>query len=82
MPTLLRFNGLRVVIYPNDHRPAHVHVIGPDGEAVFILNAPDGPVALRESVGFRLAEIQRIETALNGHLIDLQAAWDHIHGDN
>lgn len=80
MPTLLRFNGLRVVIYPNDHRPAHVHVIGPDGEAVFILNAPVGPVALRESVGFRLADIQRIETVLNGHLSDLQAAWDDIHG--
>jgi len=28
MPTVLRFEGLRVVIYPNDHRPAHVHVIG------------------------------------------------------
>lgn len=28
---------LRVAIYPNDHRPAHVHVIG-DGEAVFVLN--------------------------------------------
>ncbi|WHZ20694.1 MAG: hypothetical protein OJF55_002843 [Rhodanobacteraceae bacterium] len=28
MPTILRLGGLRVVIYPNDHRPAHVHVIG------------------------------------------------------
>jgi hypothetical protein len=26
MPTVHRFDGLRVVIYPNDHRPAHVHV--------------------------------------------------------
>src|SRR3546814_10225859 len=25
MPTVLRIDGLRVVIYPNDHRPAHVH---------------------------------------------------------
>ena len=82
MPTLLRFNGLRVVIYPNDHRPAHVHVIGPDSEAVFILNAPDCPVTLRESVGFRLAEIQRIEKVLNGHLNELQATWDRIHGDD
>ena len=82
MPTVLRFNGLRVVIYPNDHRPAHVHIIGPDREAVFILNAPDGPVALRESVGFRLAEIQRIEKVLNGHLNELQAAWDRNHGDD
>ena len=29
MPTVLRIGGLRVVIYPNDHPPAHVHVLGP-----------------------------------------------------
>lgn len=82
MLTVVRFNGLRAVIYPNDHQPAHVHVIGPNCEAIFLLNAPDGPVALRESVGFRLAEVQRIETTLNGHLNDLQAAWDDIYGDD
>jgi hypothetical protein len=43
MPTVLRIGGLRVAIYPNDHRPAHVHVVG-DGEAVFLLNRPDGPI--------------------------------------
>jgi hypothetical protein len=32
MPTILRKNGLRVVIYPNDHLPSHVHVIKGDGE--------------------------------------------------
>ena len=51
MPTVSRLGSLRVVVYPNDHRPAHVHVIGPDGEAVFILNCPEGPVSLRESSG-------------------------------
>src|SRR3546814_9759519 len=51
MPTVLRIDGLRVVIYPNDHRPAHVHVKGADGEAVFILHCTDGPPELRESYG-------------------------------
>ncbi|MBA4152583.1 MAG: hypothetical protein C0509_08480, partial [Acinetobacter sp.] len=37
MPTVLRWGGLRVAIYPNDHRPAHVHVIGAGREAVFRL---------------------------------------------
>ncbi|PZR07749.1 MAG: DUF4160 domain-containing protein, partial [Azospirillum brasilense] len=32
MVTVLRVHGLRVVIYANDHDPAHVHVFG-DGEA-------------------------------------------------
>jgi hypothetical protein len=30
--TVLRAEGLRVVIFVNDHQPAHVHVFG-DGEA-------------------------------------------------
>jgi hypothetical protein len=29
MPTVLRIGSLRVVIYPNDHPPAHVYVLGP-----------------------------------------------------
>jgi Domain of unknown function (DUF4160) len=33
MPTILRFRGLRVMIYSYDHRPPHVHVIGPGAEA-------------------------------------------------
>lgn len=48
MPTVLRIDGLRVVIYPNDHRPAHVHVIGRRCEALFFLRCPDGPPELRE----------------------------------
>ena len=52
MPTVLRIGNLRVAIYPNDHRPAHVHVIGPEHEALFYLNCPEGPVSLRENYGF------------------------------
>ena len=48
MPTVLRLDGLRVRIYVDDHRPAHIHVIAADGEAVFVLNCPDGPPELRE----------------------------------
>ena len=33
-PTVFGFEGLRFVIYPNDHRPAHVHVMGRGCEAV------------------------------------------------
>jgi len=43
MPTALTIFGLRVVIYPNDHRPAHVHIIGNGCEAVFNLHCPKGP---------------------------------------
>jgi hypothetical protein len=81
MPTVGRIDGLRIVIWPNDHRPAHVHVISADGEAVFKLNCPEGPTELRESFGFRLAELREIEAALAGQLGALCRKWSEIHGD-
>ncbi|MGH6618549.1 MAG: DUF4160 domain-containing protein, partial [Alphaproteobacteria bacterium] len=48
------------MIYPNDHRPAHVHVIGAGSEGVFELRCPSGPVQLRENFGFRYREVIRI----------------------
>ncbi|MFE4105780.1 DUF4160 domain-containing protein [Almyronema epifaneia] len=32
MPTVLRKDGFAFRIYPNDHKPAHVHVIKGGGE--------------------------------------------------
>lgn len=80
MPTLLRFDGMRVVLYPNDHRPAHVHVLGAGGEAVFALNCPDGPPTLRESYRLGRAEVGRIGAVLADNLAVLCAAWSRMHG--
>lgn len=71
---------MRVVIWPNDHRPAHVHVIGPEEEAVFKLNCPKGPPELRESYGFRLADLNSVADVLGEQLERLCAAWSEIHG--
>src|SRR3546814_6921259 len=73
MPTVLRIDGLRVVIYPYDHRPAHVHVKGADGEAVFILHCTDGPPELRESYGFKLPALGGIKDALQAALAALRS---------
>jgi hypothetical protein len=80
VPTVLRFDGLRVAVYPNDHRPAHVHVIGRGCEAVFNLNCPAGPVELRENYGFSRREISKIEAVLSRHVKELCRAWEEIHG--
>lgn len=80
MPTVHRFDGLRVVIYPNDHRPAHVHVKGADGEAVFNLRCPKGPPELRESYGFSRPQLSRIKDALAAVLAVLCDEWRRIHG--
>ena len=80
MPTVLRFDGLRVMIYLNDHRPAHVHVAGTDGEAVFILNCPNGPPELREVYGrFNSRILGWIRNDLAARLFDLCQKWREIH---
>ncbi len=82
MPTVLRIDGLRVAIYPNDHRPPHVHVLGAGTEAVFILNCPVGPPTLRGSFGLTTAELNRIASALANNLTALCAEWERIHHDH
>ncbi len=80
MPTVDVIEGMRLVIYPNDHRPAHVHVIGKGFEAVFKLNCPEGPPELRENYGFSPGEIARIRDALTSRLTHICAEWSRIHG--
>ncbi len=82
MPTVLRLAKARVVIYSNDDRPAHVHVIGPHGEAVFNLHCPHGPPELRESMGFSLQELNRIVAQLHHVLGALCDQWKSIHGSD
>jgi hypothetical protein len=81
MPTVLRIGAWRVVIYPNDHRPAHVHAIGQGCEAVFDLHCSKGPPELRENYRFGPKQISRIEKALIANLATLCSEWERIHGD-
>jgi hypothetical protein len=80
MPTVLRRGRLRIVIYPADHRPAHVHAIEPDDEAVFNLNCPAGPSELRENYGLKGRALRVVERLINTHANELCRAWEGIHG--
>ena len=80
MPTVLRLDGLRVTIYPNDHRPSHVHVVGAKGVAVFLLNCPGVPAELREGYGFNGPEIRQVAADLLAHTPTLCTEWATIHG--
>ena len=81
MPTVVRHGRLRIVIYTTDHRPAHVHVIGPDGDAVFNLNCPLGPSELRENYGLSGRELTAAERVINENIGVLCRVWEGIHGD-
>ncbi len=81
MPTILRIGRLRVVIYPNDHPSPHVHVIGAKGEAVLLLNCPNGPASLRETYGYNGSEIRQIAADLLTHIPALCIEWSNIRGN-
>lgn len=49
-------------------------------EAVFELNCPGGPAALRENYGFVLRELRKIAVGLDENLARLCEAWREIHG--
>lgn len=78
---MLIFGNVRIVIYPNDHRPAHVHVISAENETVFNLRCPGGPPELRENYGFSRSAIRALRRELANQLALLCENWSTIHGD-
>ena len=65
MPTVLRIGALRFHFYASDvlREPAHVHVVGPEGECKFWLD----PVSLAEAFGFRPVQLRDIERLVVEH---------------
>ncbi len=79
MVTVLRADGLRVVIYVNDHLPAHVHVFG-DGEAKINLVGAQGAPDLVWADNMTRAEVRRAMRIVAGQLAFLLQKWEDIHG--
>ena len=79
MITVHRAEGLRVVVFVNDHEPAHVHVFG-DGEAKIDLVGGDGDPELIYAIGMTRAEIRRAVRAVKEQQTYLLKRWSEIHG--
>ncbi len=79
MVTVLRAHGLRVVIYANDHRPAHVHVFG-DGEAKIDLLGADGAPDLVWADGMTRGEVRRAMRLVAEQRAFPLARWEDIYG--
>jgi hypothetical protein len=76
VPTILRIDGWRVVVYPNDHPPAHVHVIGPGWVVVVNLLGPE----VRETIGCTEPDARRVLRLVSNHRAELMQAWKRYHG--
>jgi len=78
MVTVLRAQGLRVVIFLNDHHPAHVHVFG-DGEAKINLSGPDGAPELVWADNMSRGEVRRAMRLVAEQQTMLLARWREFH---
>jgi hypothetical protein len=76
MPTILRIDGWRIVVYPNDHPPAHVHVLGPGWVVVVNLLVP----AVRDVIGCNESQALKVLRRVSEHRVALLGAWRNMHG--
>lgn len=81
----IRFDGVRFVVYANDHEPRHVHGFYAEIEAIVDLRV-DGTVALaarRDAVRPRdagKADIRHVLLTAAKHFEELAALWEKLHG--
>jgi hypothetical protein len=82
----LRLDGIRFVVYSNDHPPRHVHGFFGETEAIVDLRA-DGTVALAERkdavrpADAKRSDVRKILNVAASHFEELAALWEEIHGD-
>jgi hypothetical protein len=79
MVTVFRAHGLRIVIFPDDHEPAHVHVFG-DGEAKIDLAIGGGDPELIFAVGMTRGDVRRAMSVVKDQQAYLLTRWSEIHG--
>lgn len=79
MVTVFRAHGLRVIVFVDDHLPAHVHVFG-DGQAKINLCGAAGAPELVWAEGMTRAEVRRALRIVLEQQVFLLARWKDIHG--
>ena len=79
MVTVLRVQGIRIIIFVNDHEPAHVHAFG-DGQAKINLCAAGSAPELVWADGMTRGEARRVMKIVVENQEELLAKWRDIHG--
>ena len=76
MPTIIKQDGFRIVIWPNDHLPPHVHVFKSDAEVKIEL------VELRVfNVEGKISnkDLAKALNLVSEHQVELLEKWKEIH---
>ena len=75
MATILSQDGFQVMIFTNDHPPAHVHVFKAGTEAVINL----APVSIRENYRMSPKNLRKAVDIVTENQDLLLPAWREIH---
>jgi Domain of unknown function (DUF4160) len=90
MPTIIRQDGLRIIIYPNDHIPSHVHVIKKGGGEVRIalgsIDPDNGKSLVMPSIisiehKIRDKDVAKALSLVEENQADLLTKWSEIHAE-
>ncbi|WP_396439302.1 DUF4160 domain-containing protein [Limnohabitans sp.] len=73
----IRSNGLRLVVYPNDHSPPHAHVHGSGWEIRIELSMPPALMTIMGKP--KVAEVTAALMAVDAHLKQLRTHWSQLH---
>jgi Domain of unknown function (DUF4160) len=79
MVTIFRANGLSVVIFVDDHEPAHVHVFS-DGQAKINLIGAGGDPELIWAEGMKRSDVRRAMKLVVAQQDHFLVRWREIHG--
>lgn len=80
MPTLMRVAGYRIVIFTNDHSPAHVHLLKANARAKILLGDMHWPPQVVEVRGIGLKDLRKMMDVVCEHQMLLLEKWEEIHG--
>jgi Domain of unknown function (DUF4160) len=73
----IRYGKLRLVIYPNDHLPPHVHVMGADWEMCISLTQQPSVMSILGKP--KRQEAASALLAVYEKLLVLQMMWSNLH---
>lgn len=79
MPTVLRVQGFKILIYFDDHDPAHVHVLSGEGSVKIALGDRTVKPSILEYQGKRNNATRALQI-VNSNQQKLINYWEDIHG--
>lgn len=82
MPTVLRVGRYRILIFTNDHGPAHAHVTVDSGAAKVLLPVGEYVPRILKAYSLSNAELRRIQEIVGENADFLIEQWRRLHGED